>query len=205
METLEVYLTELSSASATPGGGSAAMLVAAAGAALLAMVCRISAANPKFTRHREAAERIAAQADELRAAFLQGRRRDEAAFNRVVQVQRMPKESDEEKTTRGVALEQALQNAAAVPLEQAGRILLAMRLAVDALAIENTNLVSDLGCAAEFSSAAIRGCAYNVQINHKYMKSAGNIAPQLQELRRIEGEADELLDRVRTAVADILQ
>jgi len=205
METLEDYLSELGSASATPGGGSAAMLVAAAGAALVAMVCRISAANPKFAHQREAAGRISEQADRLREEFLKGRHRDEAAFARVVAVQHLPKESDAQKTARSVALEQALQNAAAVPLELAGRMLAVMRLSVDALVIENKNLVSDLGCSAEFSSAAIRGCAYNVRINHKYMKSAGNIAPQVQELRRIENEAEELLDRIRTAVNDILQ
>ena len=205
METLDSYLTELASASATPGGGSAAMFVAAAGAALLAMVCRISAANPKFTQQQQAANGIAEQADALRDEFLQARHRDEAAFDRVVQAQRMPKENDEQRTARGVALEQALQTAAAVPLELAGRILVTMRLATEALAIENQNLVSDLACAAEFSSAAVRGCAYNVQINHKYMKSAGNIAPQLQELSRIQSEADRLLDRIRTAAGDILQ
>ena len=202
METLDTYLTQLASSSATPGGGSAAMFVAATGCALLAMVCRISAANPKFTDRREAAERLVAEADALRTELIGARERDERAFDAVVDAQRLPKENDAQKTARGIALEHALQHAAEVPLQLAARVLHALQLLEEALSIENKNLLSDLGCAAEFCHAAIRSCAYNVRINHKYMKSAGSIAPQTQALARLETEADERLERIRTAVEE---
>jgi len=200
METLDTYLTELASSSATPGGGSAAMFVAAAGAALVAMVCRISAGNPKFTSQKEAAERIAARADALRTAFLQARERDETAFDAVIVAQELPKTTDAEKASRAAALERALHRAAAVPLALASSVVDALHLAAQALEIENKNLISDVGCAAEFFSASLRACAYNVRINHRYMKERNAITAQSQELKRVEGEADLQLQRIRAVV-----
>ncbi|MFN2527086.1 MAG: cyclodeaminase/cyclohydrolase family protein [Candidatus Baltobacteraceae bacterium] len=200
METLDTYLTELASSSATPGGGSAAMFVASAGAALVAMVCRISAENPKYASHKEAAERIVDQADTLRKRFIEARGRDEAAFDAVVDARRLPKSSDSDKAERKAALEDALHHAAAVPLELCSKILRALQLAAETLEIENRNLISDIGCAAEFFSAALRACAYNVRINHRYMKEHDAISAQSQELQRIEREADLQVRRIRAAV-----
>ena len=176
------------------------MLVAATGAALVAMVCRITAANPKFTSRSEAAERIAGEADRLRTAFLDARRRDEEAFEAVMRAQRLPKASDEEKAARAAALEQALHHAAAVPLELAKHTCHALALTQSALEIENKNLISDLGCAAEFSHAALKACAYSVRINHKYMKDAAAVEVQARELAHIEAEGEALTGRVRASV-----
>lgn len=176
------------------------MLVAATAAALVGMVCRITAANPKFTSQREAAERIAAAADLLRAAFLDARQRDEDAFEAVVRAQRLPKCSDEEKAARASALERALHHAAAIPLEFAQHACRTLALTHSALAIENKNLISDLGCAAEFSHAALKACAYSVRINHKYMKDDAAVEAQGRELAHIEHEGEALTGRIRESV-----
>ncbi|MDQ6930916.1 MAG: cyclodeaminase/cyclohydrolase family protein [Candidatus Eremiobacteraeota bacterium] len=205
METLDTYLSGLASSSATPGGGSAAMFVAAAGAALVAMVCRISQNNPKLAAHHQAAERIAAEADELRAAFIDVRKRDEDAFDRVVEAQRMPKSTDAQTRARADALEGALHHAAAVPLEAAGLVGRALLLAHATLAIESKNLISDVGCAAEFAHAALKACAYNVRINHKFMKNRAPVGAQSQELDGLEREGALLLGEIRAAVDGALK
>ncbi len=204
METLDDYLTQLSSGSATPGGGSAAMVVAAAGAALVAMVARISAANPKYAGQHQAAETIAAKADVLRGRFVEARKRDEDAFQRVVEAQRLPKDSDAQKDARATTLELALHGAAAVPLELAQSALEAMQLVDEALQIGHKNLVSDLGCAAEFSFAAVMGCGYSVRINHKYMKNQDTVREQSAQLAQIEEAASGILKEARQRVAAAL-
>ncbi|MFY9781061.1 MAG: cyclodeaminase/cyclohydrolase family protein, partial [Candidatus Baltobacteraceae bacterium] len=73
METLEDYLDALASASPTPGGGSAAAVAGAAAGALVAMVARITAANPKYAERSAAARDLAERADALRAALLAAR------------------------------------------------------------------------------------------------------------------------------------
>lgn len=176
------------------------MIVAATGAALIAMVARISAANPKYAGQHEAAERIAARADVLRGSFLEARKRDEDAFARVVEAQRLPKDSDAAKEARGATLELALHGAASVPLELAQSALEALQLVNDALRIGNKNLVSDLGCAAEFSFAAVMGCGYSVRINHKYMKNQHSVSGQAAQLAQIEEAARAVLAQARRQV-----
>ena len=171
------------------------MVVAAAAAALLAMVSRISAGNPKFAGQREAAERIAARADGLRARFLAGRAEDEAAFDAVTRAQKLPKDD-----ARAAALEGALDHAARVPLELAGCVVETLELAIETLAIENRNLISDVGCAAAFAQAAFEACAYNVRINHKYMKQPAAVAGQSAELESLSARAATLSQTVRERV-----
>ncbi len=200
METLSDYLTQLASEWPTPGGGSAATMVAAAGAALVARVARICSANPKYAHHPALTVDLIASADALRAEFMRARERDEAAFDRVVSATAMPKSTDDEKRVRREALEIALAHAAAEPLEAARRALEILRLAASALNLRNRNLVSDVGCAAEFAHAAVMACAYNVRINHRFMHDLGAIEAQAHALERYEREAGAVLADIRTSV-----
>ena len=205
VETLSEYLTQLASEWPTPGGGSAATMVAAAGAALVAMVARICSTNPKYTQHHALALRLVAEADGLRAGFLQARERDEAAFDRVVAATAMPNATEGEKRLRRDSLEIALAHAAAEPLEAAAKALEVLRLAASALDFHNRNLVSDLGCAAEFAYAALASCAYNVRINHRFMHDLPAIEAQSHALERYEREGSVLLASVRKAVRSQLE
>jgi formiminotetrahydrofolate cyclodeaminase len=188
VEALNDYLTDLASESPAPGGGSAAMVVGATGCALVSMVARICAASPKYGAKHLLAARLIADADALREGFLERKTRDERAFDAVVAAR-----GDKE------AVQQALANAAAVPLEGAQAAFEALQLAADALDLGNANLVSDLGCAAEFAHSALLACAYNVRINHKFLKDESLIASQRSALERIENAAAPLLQAVRKA------
>jgi formiminotetrahydrofolate cyclodeaminase len=205
VETLDEYLTELASDWPTPGGGSAATMVAAAGAALVGMVGRISSTNSKYAAHAPLARDLVARADSLRQELLLARERDEAAFDRVIAATAMPKTTESEKTARRTALETALENAAVEPLQCAQSALEVMRLASRALEIPNRNLVSDVGCAAEFAGAAIAACAYNVRINHRFMHDIDAIEAQAHALDRTEREGAALLSTIRRAVHELLK
>ena len=193
METLDDYLTKLASASPVPGGGSAAMFVASVSAALLAMVCRITG--------KDAAERIASQADALRESFVAARSLDETAFQAVVTAQKLPKRNDEERTARTKALQSALQRAAEVPLRGSGDVVTLLQLIDEAIDVSSAGLRSDLGCAAEFGGAAVAACAYNVQINHKYVNDSEIIRQQGAELKAIEQRSALLVQKIRLRLA----
>jgi formiminotetrahydrofolate cyclodeaminase len=60
--------------------------------------------------------------------------------------------------------------------------------------------VSDLGCAGEFAYAALLGCAYNVRINHKFMKDEALVAQQQRDLDDCESSAAPVLFSIRDAV-----
>ncbi len=189
VETLDDYLTKLASAEPVPGGGSAALVVGAAGCSLLAMVARICAARKKYEAVHALAQRLVDEADRLRAHMLSLRERDEAAFEAVV-------------AARGNkdAMQRALHDAAAAPLEGAKASQQALHLASQALELNNANLVSDIGCAAEFAHAALISCAYNVRINHKFMTDEPTIASQRAQLERLQDDSLPLLAHVRSTL-----
>jgi len=102
--------------------------------------------------------------------------------------------------TLGDERQAALAEAAAVPLEGMRLSLDALHLSAQALAIGNVNLVSDAGSAAEFAHAALLACAYNVRINHRFLKNADLVAAQRAELERYEREATSLTASIRKGV-----
>lgn len=193
MDGLNAYLTKLASDSPVPGGGSAAMVVGALACSLSAMVARICAESKRFTDIRPAALEITARADALREEMEHLRAQDEAAFEAVVAAR-----GDKE------AMQQALRGAAEAPLEGARAALQALELARDAFDLRNPHLVSDAGCAAEFAQAALLACAYNVRINHKFLKDAALVEMQRAHLEDLEREGTALLSALRRALHESL-
>lgn len=205
VQTLDRYLNELASEAPVPGGGSAAAVVASAGAALVGMVARICAANPKYAARAELARRLTAEGDRLVTALAVARERDERAFAAVVAAQAMPKATAPEKAARASALQAALLDAAREPLAAAGLARAALHAAAGLLEIGNPHLASDVGCAAEFAFAALAAYAYNVRVNHRYLKDEGQIAQQRRALEACESGAGDELASVRAAVGAALR
>ena len=165
------------------------MVVGAAGCSLIAMVARICVASKKYEAVHDLARRLIGRADALRARLLELREADEAAFEAVVAAR-----GDKE------ALQRALAGAAIPPLTGAHAALEALRLSSEALELRNANLVSDAACAAEFAYAALVACAYNVRINHKFMKDEAAIQAQSAQLQECERGGARVLHDVREAV-----
>ncbi len=201
---LEDYLEALASERPTPGGGSAAAVVTALGAALVAMVARLTHQNPKHAAHHALAADIATKADGVRARALVARTEDEAAYGGVVNATALPKGTPEERSARIVAIQAALGVAAQAPLQAAELAKLVAVLAARALELENMQLASDLGCAAEFAQAGLAAAALNVRVNHKYLKDRAAIERGERELTRYEAEVAPLVKRVRFEVARAL-
>ncbi len=194
VESLGEYLEQLASREAVPGGGSAAALVGAVGASLAAMVARIGAPDGTLAR----------EADDLRAKLIEARLRDETAFRAVVAAQALSKRDDSERAERRKALEAALYAAAEAPLHAASLALEVLELSERVFEASTPALVSDAGCAAEFANAAVLACAYNVRINHRYMKDTATIARQADTLSAIEKRAIKTLARLRERLAAAL-
>ncbi len=201
VQSIDDYLTQLASSSATPGGGSAAMFVAASGVALLAMVARISAEKLRLTEERELGEGIARAADHLRERFLESAAKDEAAFEAVMKAQRRPRGD----TERAAAVESALAYAADVPLQSAQRMLDALTLVRQTVDVTGENLMSDLGSAAEFLRAALQACAYTVRVNLRYMNDSRTIQVNRATLESIEAQSQTILKAVQVATEDALK
>jgi formiminotetrahydrofolate cyclodeaminase len=193
---IDAYLDRLASAGPTPGGGSAATLVGALGAALCAMVARITVGNDRYASVRSEALAIVTAADRLRERFGAARPLDEAAYERVVAASALPKQTDDQKRARTVALQAALVGAAEAPLAAAGLSAEGIALAERANALGNTHLVSDVECALHFFRAALAGSAANVRINHHFIKDAEIVRAQDERLVAIVDAASATLQRL---------
>jgi formiminotetrahydrofolate cyclodeaminase len=192
VETLNAYLERLASRDPVPGGGSAAAVTAALAAALGGMIGRIVSAP---------VDDLVTRADRLRGELHEARLQDEAAYAGVVAAQALPKRDDAEKAARRLALEEALSGAAEAPLHTAELALEILTLVDRLFETKLGALASDAASAAEFASAALIACGYNVRINHRYMHDEATIREQAKRLVRLEGEASRILGRARAAVA----
>ncbi len=172
MFDFDSYLDRLASSEPAPGGGSAAALTGAMAAALLAMVARFTLGNATLTPMHQAAERIVAEADALRAQFTAARPVDEAAYGAVVAAQALPRGTESEQRARREQLQRALQAAAEAPLGVAGLAEATIRLAERTAALGNAHLMSDVECALHLARAALAASAANVKVNHRFLKNA---------------------------------
>jgi methenyltetrahydrofolate cyclohydrolase len=149
------FVDMVASREPTPGGGASAAVAVALAAALTAMAARFSA------DHLADAETIADRAEELRNRVMPLAQADAAAYGRVLDAYRTPR--DDEKRHRRIR--EALSEATDVPLsiteagvEVAGN---AARLVEEG----NPNLRGDAVTAAALAKAGVRAAATLVEIN----------------------------------------
>ena len=150
------FLGMVASREPAPGGGASAAVAVALAAALASMAARFS------TDQFADAELIAGKADELRNRVMPLARADAAAYGRVLDAYRTPRDDEEGRRRR---IREALSEAADVPLsiaeigaEVAG---ISARLAEEG----NPNLRGDAVTAVVLAGAGVRAAATLVEIN----------------------------------------
>ncbi|MGA2131100.1 MAG: cyclodeaminase/cyclohydrolase family protein [Bryobacteraceae bacterium] len=166
MGGLEEFLDELAAPTATPGGGSAAAAAAAMAASLGAMVSGLSKLSTE-----------AFDAD--RKFFAEAVKRDAASYEAVRAAYKRPKDE------RAPFVEQALHEAAVVPLEVAeGAASLRGRLRM-LKATTPSKFGSDVETALGLIQAGIDGALANVRINLESMKDESLIAGLRERLEKL--------------------
>ena len=198
-QAIGTWLEALSSDAPTPGGGAAAGVAAAAGAALIAMVGRLTAGKAGFedvaARMRDLLER----ADRDRADFLRLADEDAKAFESVMASFKLPKETDQEKASRTLAIQDAYEAAAAVPLDLARRSADLMEVAEDATALGNPHAASDGYSAGALLFAATLAALANVRINAAGLKDEAKSQGLVDEADALRERATGLLSQIEEA------
>jgi len=163
---LNEFLDDLAAPTATPGGGSAAAAAAAMAAALGAMVSGL-AKLPTDTFEAD------------RKFFAEAVKRDAASYDAVRVAYKRPKDE------RAPFVEQALHDAAAVPLEVAEAATLLKNRLRDLAATAPAKFGSDIETAQGLAQAGIDGALANVRINIASMKDESLIAPLRERLAKL--------------------
>jgi len=197
---LEQFLDELASASPTPGGGTAAAAAGAAGAGLAEMVAALTLAREKYAAVHEPVRAIAEKGRATRSELLDLAREDSEAYDAVVAARRLPKETEEEKSVRARAMEEANRRAAEVPMQTARAAVRLLEALPELIEKGNPNALSDAGASALLLAAAAQGALLNVGINLPGISDPDFVARMQRETAAIQEEVERLRSQILEAV-----
>lgn len=185
---IDEFTDLLSTDAPAPGGGSVAALCGALSVALSSMVGALTHGKKGYEESFGEMEEAGIEGQRMKEQFLADVDRDTAAFNRVMDAMRLPKKTDEDKTARAAAIEEATKEATLVPLQVLGRTLEAARLARSVVEKGNRNSISDAGVAALAARTAAEGAYLNVRINLPGIEDASFKKKTLSEAEKIRSE-----------------
>ena len=190
------FLDELASSAPAPGGGAVAALAGALAAALVSMVAHLTQGKKDYEAVQGPVSQLLEQSEQLRGRLAALMGDDYDAFMRLSHAMKLPRGSDDEKTVRTSALQAALKDAAAVPLQIAEASADTMQLCRPIAEVGNKNAVSDAGVAVLMAEAGLRSAALNVLINLALIKDAAFVASQRARLDGLLAGSGELADEV---------
>ena len=163
--TLREYVDLLASGEPMPGGGSSAALTGAQGAALIAMTCGLTAGRKMYEAFDNLARETREKALVVKEGLLAAVDADVQAYQGVVAVFSMPKETEEDRNARKAAMQKALKASTLSPCDMMELSVRGLRLAHELAGKCNVNAASDLGVASLSLRAALEGAYDNVRIN----------------------------------------
>lgn len=173
----------LASKQSVPGGGGAAALVGALGIALCSMVGNFTTGKMKYADVEEDIQAMLAKGETLRLRLLELVEEDAAAFEPLSKAYAIPKDDP----TRDEVLDRVTLTACKAPVEMVERCAEAIALLEEMGQKGSRMLISDVGCGALFSRAAMESAAMNVYIN------TGSLKDRVSA-KEIEAKVGALLD-----------
>lgn len=176
-ESIGDFIARVASAEPVPGGGSVAALAGALGAALGQMAIEITKGKKAFQEH---ASRYSAALEKLaseRATLLQLVEADAAAYRKVMEAYKLPKES----ARRDSLIQEALIYATEVPNRTAATAVEALSVLHELQGIIHPNVDSDFQVGLQMLRSAIHGGIANIRINIKDIKDE-NVRKRYEDL-----------------------
>lgn len=168
---LGTWLDSLAARQPTPGGGAVAALAAAISAAQLSMVASYTT-GPKWQDREARMLAMVSELNQIRQQALDLMAADTQAFKQVGNAYSLPKESDEDKQARQVAIQQALQAAATPPSDAVTLAIKLISCAEELAEQANPNLISDVTVGAAMAVTALESAIVNIEINLKQLEDS---------------------------------
>ena len=199
--TLKDFGDEVESLSPAPGGGSCAAYSSLVGVCLSRMMANLSFGKKKFELNDDkiknevklSFEKLKKIKDELLVLV----DKDTLAFNEVVKAMKMPKETDEEKSLRKDAIEEATWQSIEVPYRVATLSFEAMKTMYPIYRYGNENALTDVGVAYLMCATGSEGAILNIKIN------LGSVI-DMQRAKNLEINCNQLLLELQTLKNEIL-
>ena len=163
--TLTAFADETASESPAPGGGSIAAYVGSLGAALATMVANLSSHKKGWDDKWEVFSNWAEKGEHYKNELVKLVDADTKAFNKIMTAFGLPKATEEEKTIRIKAIQDATKFAIEIPFKVMTVSYASMEVIKAMADIGNPNSVSDAGVGALCARSAVMGAFMNVRIN----------------------------------------
>ncbi|OFX87434.1 MAG: glutamate formimidoyltransferase [Bacteroidetes bacterium GWF2_33_16] len=193
--TITGFADETASESPAPGGGSISAYMGSLGAALGTMVANLSSHKRGWDDRWEEFSNWAEKGMNYQKELLRLVDEDTDAFNKIMDAFSLPKKTEEEKTARKQAIENATKNAILVPFKVMETAFNAMEIVKAMAETGNPNSVTDAGVGAIALRACVRGAFLNVKINASgledkvFMKDIINKGTQIEtDVEKLENE-----------------
>jgi formiminotetrahydrofolate cyclodeaminase len=186
---LGTFVRAVGSGNPTPGGGAASAAAAALAAALAEMVAQFTIGKPAYLAVDEEMRVVIGQAERLQSELLALLEEDERGFEMVSQAYGRPKTTEDEKTARTAAIQQALHVAMQAPLAVMERGCRILALALAVARSGNHQLASDAGCSALLGEAAVRAAGLNVLANAVLLQDTAASTQAREQVARYSRQA----------------
>ncbi|MES2728029.1 MAG: glutamate formimidoyltransferase [Bacteroidota bacterium] len=201
---LRSFANETASESTAPGGGSISAYVGSLGASLGTMVANLSAGKRGWEEQVAYFSEWAEKGQIIKDKLLKAVDEDTNAFNEIMLAFGLPKATDEEKTARTLAIENATKYACEVPLKVMQTAFDTLDLLKAMIEKGNQNSITDAGVGVLCVKTAVRGAYFNVLVNAKELKDRTYadklIADAKNLLAKNHQQADELITKVEAAL-----
>lgn len=198
--TVKEFVENVASSSPAPGGGSCSSLASTIGCSLAAMLCQLSVGKKSFEENSDEIKKEFSQSfqlmEENAKVLLTLIDEDTAAFNKIMDAFKMPKETDEEKAARSQAIQDATWSAIEVPQKMSDLSLESLMHLEVLLQHGNANAISDLGVGILLLNAGLKGANMNVKINLGSVKDKEKAAQVLSHIQKNEAQADEITSKL---------
>ena len=175
------FANKTSSESPAPGGGSISAYCGALGAALSTMVANLSANKRGWEDKWEFYSKWGEKSLAYQNILVKLVDEDTLAFNRIMAAVSLPKDSDEQKETRLMALQSATKYAIEVPFKIMETSFACLESIKCMAEVGNPNSISDAGVAALCIRTAVMGAYLNVRINCKDLNDDNYVSDIIQK------------------------
>ena len=185
------FINQTAAGTPVPGGGSVSALSAALAAALTEMVANLTAGKKGYEAVEKEMQEVAAAVKELRQKLISEIDNDSNAYNDVLAAFKLPKTTEQENERRRQAIQDAMKNAARVPLGVAFDALQVMDLAETVITSGNRNAVTDGAVGVMLGRTAALGALYNVKINLASVKDEAFVEEMMREVNKLQSRVQE--------------
>ena len=203
--TLTDFCYETSSESPAPGGGSISAYMGALGAALASMDANLSSHKRGWDNRWEEFSIWAEKGKYFYEELLKMVDEDTNAFNKIMEAFGLPKKTDEEKSIRKQAIQDATKYAIEVPFKTMQLCYQCMEVCRAMVETGNPNSITDAGVGALAARSGVKGAFLNVKINIKDLEDRAFAEKILTEGKEIEQKTELLEAEIQAKVNEKIE